>query len=300
MRRSRLVAAVAAALLALTSAPAATAAPIQPSENTDQLVEQQGCTKKYLIAVPGGANTAPGIPNAMPHGGNVFLTGILTQLGTGGKVQPLWVSYHATPFAANNYYASSADGYNETVRTVRRLSNACPGATFSFTGYSLGADIAATITSDIANGRGPIDPERVSGVALFANPHQGGNGAVLSAGTSPHSRGSLGSLPDGYGVLGPRVLEICRVDDLVCSMQESHRGLVAPAMRTNLAAGRVPLAEFNVLFRALGLKSLGVFSDIGSHGGYTLTQQREASNWIIEQSQAPIQIPVPAVELGHE
>ena len=98
-------------------------------------------------------------------------------------------------------------------------------------------------------------------------------------------------------MLGPRVLEICRGDDLVCSMQESHRGLVAPAMRTNLAAGRIPLAEFNVLFRALGLKSLGIFFDIGSHGGYTLAQQQEASNWIIEQSQAPIQIPV---ELGHE
>ena len=210
------------------------------------------------------------------------------------------MSYTSTPFATSEYEKSKAGGLKRARAAVKRLANACPDAKFSFTGYSLGADIAATITSDIANGRGPITPERVSGVALFANPHQGGNGAVLSAGTSPNSRGSLGSLPGGYGVLGPRVLEICRVDDLVCSMQESHRGLVAPAMRTNLAAGRVPLAEFNVLFRAMGLKSLGIFSDIGSHGGYTLAQQREASNWIIEQSQAPIQIPVPAVELGHE
>ena len=250
--------------------------------------------------MPGGANTAEGIPDYVPHGGNVFMTGVLTRLGTGGEIHPLWVSYRSTPFATSEYEKSKAGGLKRARATVNKLARACPDAKFSFTGYSLGADIAATITSDIANGRGPIEPERVSGVALFANPHQGGNGAVLSAGTSPHSRGSLGSLPGGYGVLGPRVLEICRVDDLVCSMQESHRGLVAPAMRTNLAAGRVPLAEFNVLFRAMGLKSLGIFSDIGSHGGYTLAQQREASNWIIEQSQAPIQIPVPAVELGHE
>ena len=265
-----------------------------------QAQAQQSCAAHYLVAVPGGANTAEGIPDYVPHGGNVFMTGMLTRLGTGGEIHPLWVSYPSTPFATTEYEKSKAGGLKRARATVRKLANACPDAKFSFTGYSLGADIAATITSDIANGRGPIEPERVSGVALFANPHQGGNGAVLSAGTSPHSRGSLGSLPGGYGVLGPRVLEICRVDDLVCSMQESHRGLVAPAMRTNLAAGRVPLAEFNVLFRAMGLKSLGIFSDIGSHGGYTLAQQREASNWIIEQSQAPIQIPVPAVELGHE
>ena len=262
-----------------------------------QAQAQQSCAAHYLIAVPGGGNTAEGIPDYVPHGGNVFMTGMLTRLGTGGEIQPLWVSYTSTPFATSEYEKSKAGGLKRARATVRKLANACPDAKFSFTGYSLGADIAATITSDIAAGRGPIEPERVSGVALFANPHQGGNGAVLSAGTSPHSRGSLGSLPDGYGVLGPRVLEICRGDDLVCSMRESHRGLVAPAMRTNLAAGRIPLAEFNVLFRALGLKSLGIFFDIGSHGGYTLAQQQEASNWIIEQSQAPIQIPV---ELGHE
>lgn len=281
------IAAAAALLLSLVATPA-------------QAQAQQSCAAHYLVAVPGGANTAEGIPDYVPHGGNVFMTGVLTRLGTGGEIHPLWVSYRSTPFATTEYEKSKAGGLKRARSTVSRLANACPDAKFSFTGYSLGADIAATITSDIANGRGPIEPERVSGVALFANPHQGGNGAVLSAGTSPNSRGSLGSLSGGYGVLGPRVLEICRVDDLVCSMQESHRGLVAPAMRTNLAAGRVPLAEFNVLFRAMGLKSLGIFSDIGSHGGYTLAQQREASNWIIEQSQAPIQIPVPAVELGHE
>ena len=278
------IAAAAALLLSLVATPA-------------QAQAQQSCAAHYLIAVPGGANTAEGIPDYVPHGGNVFMTGVLTRLGTGGEIQPLWVSYTSTPFATSEYEKSKAGGLKRARTTVSRLANACPNAKFSFTGYSLGADIAATITSDIAAGRGPIEPERVSGVALFANPHQGGNGAVLSAGTSPHSRGSLGSLPDGYGVLGPRVLEICRGDDLVCSMQESHRGLVAPAMRTNLAAGRIPFAEFNVLFRALGLKSLGIFFDIGSHGGYTLAQQQEASNWIIEQSQAPIQIPV---ELGHE
>lgn len=284
MRLSRLAAAVAAALITLSSATAATAAPIQPSENTEQLVDQEGCTNKYLIAVPGGANTAPGIPNAMPHGGNVFLTGILTQLGTSGEVQPLWVSYHATPFAANNYYASSADGYKETVRTVRRLSNACPGATFSFTGYSLGADIAARLLRDIAHGHGPIAPERVDSAALFANPYQGGNGAVLSRITSPASRGALGELKGGYGELGPRVLEICNGSDIVCSTRESYRPLVAPALKTNLRSGQLPAQQFNELFRSLGIGSLGVFRGMGAHGHYTLWDQREASDWIISHA----------------
>ena len=65
----------------------------------------------------------------------------------------------------------------------------------------------------------------------------------------------------------------------------------------------MPVNEFNALFYSLGLQSFSVFRDIRSHGGYTLSQQREASNWIIEQSHAPIQLPVPELEpdvaLGH-
>lgn len=289
MRRSRLAAAVAAALIALapTSAAAdeqAVPAPIQPSDNAGQLVEQQGCTDQYLIAIPGGANTAPGIPNAVPHGGNVFLTGIFTQLGTGGTVQPLWVSYSATPFAANNYYASSADGYNETVRTVKRLSASCPGATFSFTGYSLGADIASRLMRDIAHGNGPITPDRVDSAALFANPYQGGNGAVLSRITAPESRGALGELKGGYGELGERVLEICNPRDIVCSTDAQYRPLVEPALATDLRAGKLPLKKFNVLLSNLGIGALGVFTGMGAHGQYTLADQQEASNWIISHA----------------
>lgn len=289
MRRSRLAAAVAATLIALAPTAAAAdeqavPAPIQPSDNAGQLVEQQGCTDQYLIAIPGGANTAPGIPNAVPHGGNVFLTGIFTQLGTGGSVQPLWVSYSATPFAANNYYASSADGYNETVRTVKRLSASCPGATFSFTGYSLGADIASRLMRDIAHGNGPITPDRVDSAALFANPYQGGNGAVLSRITAPESRGALGELKGGYGELGERVLEICNPRDIVCSTDAQYRPLVEPALATDLRAGKLPLKKFNVLLSNLGIGALGVFTGMGAHGQYTLADQQEASNWIISHA----------------
>lgn len=286
----RLAAVCAAALALVAAAPAATAQPVKT-------VPHQGCAEHYLVAVPGGANTAEGIPDWMPHGGNVFMTGILTRLGTDGHIQPLWVAYPSTPFATTEYQRSSAGGYQRVRRTVVKLANQCPAARFSFTGYSLGADIAARMTSDIANGRGPIPPEKVSGVALFANPYQGGNGAVLSAGTSPDSRGALGSLPGGYGVLGNRVLEICNPEDIVCSTKDSMRGLVSPALRTNVAAGRVPLNEFASVFRTLGLASYGVLHDMGAHGDYSLAQQQEATNWIIERSEAPVQIPV---ELGHE
>lgn len=284
MKRRNVLAACIAALSAIATA--TTTAEAQP-------FKQQGCSAHYLVAVPGGANTAEGIPDYVPHGGNVFMTGILTKLGTAGEIEPVWVSYRSTPFASTRYKQASATGYNKARNTVTRLSNSCPNARFSFTGYSLGADIAARLTSDIAHGRGPIAPEKVSGVALFANPYQGDNGAVLSHGTSPHARGSLGPLPEGYGELGPRVLEICNAGDLVCNMNEAHRGLVSPAMRTNLAAGQIPFAEFNNLFRSLGLGTFTVFHDIRLHGSYTLDQQREASNWIIEQSLAPIQVPIP-------
>ena len=111
-----------------------------------QAQAQQSCAAHYLIAVPGGGNTAEGIPDYVPHGGNVFMTGMLTRLGTGGEIQPLWVSYTSTPFATSEYEKSKAGGLKRARNTVSRLANACPNAKFSFTGYSLGADIAATIT----------------------------------------------------------------------------------------------------------------------------------------------------------
>ena len=265
------IAAAAALLLSLVATPA-------------QAQAQQSCAAHYLVAVPGGANTAEGIPDYVPHGGNVFMTGVLTRLGTGGEIHPLWVSYRSTPFATSEYEKSKAGGLKRARATVRKLANACPDAKFSFTGYSLGADIAATITSDIAAGRGPIEPERVSGVALFANPHQGGNGAVLSRITAPESRGALGELKGGYGELGERVLEICNPRDIVCSTDAQYRPLVEPALATDLRAGKLPLKKFNVLLSNLGIGALGVFTGMGAHGQYTLADQQEASNWIISHA----------------
>lgn len=297
MKLKKIAAAVGAALALATSAVAAPAASAQPVvPNPRALLQQQGCSPHYLIAMPGGGNTVPGIPDFVPHGGNVFMTGILTSTNTAGAIKPVYVSYPSFPFATMEYPKASQGGLNTARATVAKLARSCPNAKFSFTGYSLGADIAARLTGDIAAGRGPIPPERVSGVALFANPYQGGNGAVLSYGTSPHSRGSLGSLPGGYGVLGPRVLEICRPDDMVCSMRSEHRGVVDPAMRTDMLHGQVPLNEFRMLYRQLGLDSfIRLWGGFDAHGGYSLAQQREASNWIIERSKTPVQIPVPPV-----
>ena len=128
------VTAAAVLLLSLVASPA-------------QAQAQQSCAAHYLVAVPGGGNTAEGIPDYVPHGGNVFMTGMLTRLGTGGEIQPVWVSYTSTPFATSEYAKSKAGGLKRARTTVKKLADACPNAKFSFTGYSLGADIAATITS---------------------------------------------------------------------------------------------------------------------------------------------------------
>lgn len=286
----RKAAAAAAAALALTlgvgAAPVAQAqvglpAPVTSSDNTSGLLRQQGCKPRYLIAVPGGANTIAGVPTFLPHGGNVFSVGLMAQAATAGEMQPLWVSYNSAAFANRPYYSASADAYGLTRSTVAKLANACPSATFSFTGYSLGADVAARLTRDIAYGNGPIGPERVDGVALIANPYQGGNGAALAPGTSPESRGALGELEGGYGQLAGRVLEICRPDDIVCSTDERHRPLVEPALRTHISAGHVPVGEFQAIFRGLGADSRSVFRGMDAHGQYTSWAPRAAADWIV-------------------
>ncbi|AWB83151.1 cutinase family protein [Corynebacterium liangguodongii] len=250
------------------------------SNRANTVVNEQGCSAHYLIAVPGGANTVEGLPTAIPHGGNVFSTGLIVEAQTHGAVEALWVSYRSLPFAVDTYPAAFDDGYRETRNAVTTLAQRCPEARFSFTGYSLGAHITSQMTSDIAHGRGPIGPERVGSVALFSNPHQGGNGAVLSPGTPPDSRGALGSLPEGYGELGPRVLEICHADDVVCSMPPSLRGLVAPAMQVGLASGLAPLAPVAHVLATLGLDVFKLAAGITAHGGYEGPDRREAAGWI--------------------
>ena len=214
----------------------------------------------------------------------MLTTGLLVQGATAGQTQPLWVSYNSLAFANRPYYAASAEAYGVTRGTVEKLATSCPNATFSLTGYSLGADVAARLTRDIAYGNGPVSADRVDGVALIANPYQGHNGATLAPGTSPDSVGALGELEGGYGQLADRVLEICRPDDLVCSMKESHRPLVAPAMRTHLSAGRIPLAEFQAIFRTLGTDTASVVTGMGAHGGYSTFAPQQAADWIVAHS----------------
>lgn len=281
MNAKKLLSAACAAV-ALWVAPAAHAQ-VVPAEQAPELVQAQDCRLGYLIAVPGGANTAEGIPDSVPHGGNVFSTGLLVQAQSAGQIQPLWVSYHSTPFFAERYPAAAADGYNRARQAVADLAARCPQSRFSFTGYSLGADVVSRITNDIAYGRGPISPDKVSAVALFANPYQGGNGAVPASVTNPASRGALGSLPGGFGDLGGRVLEICFAEDLVCSMPEQFRGLVGPAMATNLLGGEVP-AALNTMLSSLGINVGGLVSGLDAHGRYNFANRKEAADWIVSHT----------------
>ena len=117
------VTAAAVLLLSLVASPA-------------QAQAQQSCAAHYLVAVPGGGNTAEGIPDYVPHGGNVFMTGMLTRLGTGGEIQPVWVSYTSTPFATSDYAKSKAGGLKRARATVRKLANACPNACLLYTSPS--------------------------------------------------------------------------------------------------------------------------------------------------------------------
>lgn len=275
MRLKNLIIAAAAAVLSLTAAPAAHAQVL----SSDQAFAQE-CRAHYLIAVPGGGNTIPGVPTWVPHGGNVFSTGLLSQARSGGAIQPVWVSYQSTPFATMAYPQAFAGGYARVSDTVAGLANRCPGARFSFTGFSLGADIAAQLTSDIAHGRGPIPADRVASVALFSNPHQGGNGAVAASTTDPASRGALGSLNDGFGELGGRVLEICHPNDYICSLPEHYRAAVDPAMAINLIAGQVPAAELS----SQGLNVIDLAQGFAAHGGYWAGDHLEAVNWIVSHA----------------
>ncbi|MCP1388141.1 cutinase family protein [Corynebacterium sp. TA-R-1] len=290
-RAAAKAAAVAAATAALVAPALAAPAqaqlpgPITSSDNTVTMLNQQGCKPHFLVAVPGGANTIGGVPTFLPHGGQVFSTGLISQAASAGQIQPLWVSYNSAAFLTRRYPNASAEAYGKTWDTVAKLAQHCPNASFSLTGYSLGADVAARLTRDIAYGRGPIAAEKVDAVALIANPYQGGNGAALAPGTSPDSRGALGPLEGGYGQLAGKVLEICRPDDIVCSTDERFRPLVAPAMQTNASRGQVP-AELGQRLAQLGPGAIDLAAAVGAHGDYGQAAPRMAADWIVSHTPA--------------
>ncbi|QTJ70609.1 cutinase family protein (plasmid) [Rhodococcus sp. ZPP] len=138
----------------------------------------------------------------------------------GARAQIYTLPYMARAFDNGHTYADSkADAVSKATAVLKNYTDKCPDAKITITGYSQGSDAAGDLASAIGNDRGPVDADRVLGVALLADPGAGTKGAA-TVGPKTSGQGIAGPREQGMGKLSGRVASICDPKDLYCSIQK--------------------------------------------------------------------------------
>ncbi|QZS52658.1 cutinase family protein [Rhodococcus opacus] len=197
------------------------------------------------VAGGGVALTAPAIVNAAPMNCaaafNLFIpgtwetnehadpnrpVGMLAPVAeaikakNGARAQINTLPYMARAFDNGHTYADSkADAVSKATAVLKNYADKCRDAKITITGYSQGADAAGDLASAIGNDQGPVDADRVLGVALLADPGAGTKGAA-TVGPKTSGQGIAGPREQGMGKLSGRVASICDPKDLYCSIQK--------------------------------------------------------------------------------
>ncbi|MEV3965874.1 cutinase family protein [Nocardia sp. NPDC050193] len=168
------------------------------------------------------------------------------------------------------YTVSVAEARHGLDTEVGRLARDCPGTLIAGVGYSQGAQAMSWFARDVGAGYGPVSPERIAGIALYANPDRapaapvipgrpgqtvpdpapGTAGAAVSgvrveAGVVSGS--GIAERDTGFGSLTGRVADICVEGDLACSAPGQAALLRLGAEIAAQADLRDPVAAANSL-----------------------------------------------------
>ncbi|HEX9177485.1 MAG TPA: cutinase family protein [Mycobacterium sp.] len=236
-------------------------------------VQGAGCPDVQLVSVPGTWESSPQLdpvnPVQFPNALLLNVTRPLTEQLDGDRLQAYTVPYIAQfhrPLASDNevdYDVSRRQGTDVTRRAIADIASRCPLTSYVIVGFSQGAVIAGDIASDIGNGRGPVDPDRVLGVTLIADgrrqqgvgqdigPNPPGQGAEVTLQNVPFIPSGItmtGPREGGFGALNDRTNQICAQGDLICaSPDEAFNFLSLPNTLQVLlgAAGEPVHAMYN-------------------------------------------------------
>jgi len=211
-RTRRIVAVIATATVvgggvALTAPTVANAAPTN-------------CAATFNLFIPGTWETNENADPQQPVG---MLAPVAEAIKAknGARAQVYTLPYMARAFDNGHTYADSkADAVSKATAVLKNYADKCQGAKITITGYSQGSDAAGDLASAIGNDRGPVDADRVLGVALLADPGAGTKGAA-TVGPKTSGEGIAGPREQGMGTLSGRVASICDPKDLYCSI---HKG----------------------------------------------------------------------------
>ncbi|MEU7219730.1 cutinase family protein [Nocardia iowensis] len=260
---------VAGVVAAITATGSAAAVPIGP-----------GCPGMYLLGVQGTGQSSPGA-DPLADSGMVGALIAPVLAAVPDLVQRSYIGYPAgfggaVPGGGSAPYAVSvADARRQLDAAVVQIADTCPATMIAGIGYSQGAQAMSAFASDVGAGAGPIGPDRIAGIALYAHPDRApdaptfpGRPGQITPDPAPGTRGGAvssvqitnppaagGGIADGhtgYGALTGRVADICTDGDLACS---------APNRAALLRVGAEIAAQADLRDPCTALGSLrGVFS----------------------------------------
>ncbi|MGW5148249.1 cutinase family protein [Rhodococcus koreensis] len=177
------------------------------------------CAAAFNLFIPGTWETDENADPNRPVGMLAPIAEAITAQN-GARAQIYMLPYMARAFDNGHTYADSKlDAVSKATAVLKSYADKCQGAKITITGYSQGADAAGDLASAIGNARGPVDADRVLGVALIADPGAGTQGAA-TVGPKTSGEGIAGPRSQGMGTLSGRVASICDPNDLYCSIQK--------------------------------------------------------------------------------
>ncbi|UGT59882.1 cutinase family protein [Nocardia asteroides] len=244
------------------------------------------CPALWILGVQGTGQSSPQASETADTGMLGALLGPVVA-AVPGLVQRTYIAYPAgfggalgTGGGPVPYADSVAIGLAALEDTAARVAAACPSTALAAVGYSQGAQVVSQFARAVGAGDGPVAPEQVAGVALYADPDRapgtavfpgrpgqvspdrapgtaGSGVAAVQISTAPASGSGLAAGGSDYGALTGRVADICVEGDPSCSAPD-HAALL------RLAAGVAAQADLRDPLTALGsLQALlsGVLGD---------------------------------------
>ena len=305
-----------ASLLAVPAAPVAAAA--------------EQCAAVEMVLAPGTSETAGwSDKNADDKG---FLSQSLAQpvAGHGGNVTRSYVTYPATVGGAwpgigtapppknvgdtTSYADSVATGVANTEKQIRDISAACPDTKVFLAGFSQGAEVISNVARKIGAGES-VAPDKIAGVALFADPtREGGTPLQPDGASSPGpvpgakgttvtravsgldvmempTAGGLGNDKTGhkdFGEISDRVVSWCLPGDYVCGMpveSELTSDIVSLLEKVSLGDPVTTLQQVaGILDRAVSVGNISEIADLDfGEGGFTANAAEMKRTPVLDQ-----------------
>lgn len=137
------------------------------------------CAPNVFVGVPGTFEINRDDDPSVPVGllGN-FIKPLKATLGSG--LSATFINYDADAGVNGTSYKRSTDsGTKKTLATIIDVAQRCKNSQIFLAGFSQGAEIAGDAAMQVGQNQTPVDPGRIGGVVLFADPRRDENANII-------------------------------------------------------------------------------------------------------------------------